>query len=282
MKTSLSNILLIATASAALVIGCEHPTSHYKTMKCKPSCQKSSDGCPASYSCPTLKNPAADKCYWAGKEYSIGDDIPSNETYGGCIAAVSCIDTFESGEARFIYASIDCPEFFQRIPGHCIRQYNPRSCCSRNVVCNETDIQQLATCTIGGKTYKEGQQMEIPNQPCKSCICAPGFDENHIDDNPNCYEAQCFFEIYDEEKVYGGGIPVYSEANFCCPIFWRLPEPTDTAVRGNQASSTSQQCQYGNLTLNVGDSLEPFSDATGVYYCECAIPPLAHCIVAFV
>lgn len=47
-------------------------------------------------------------------------------------------------------------------------------------------------------------------------------------------------------------------------------------VRGSSSGSQGQ-CKFGELTLNVGDSLEPLQDPQGTHQCECAIPPLVHC-----
>ncbi|XP_055608838.1 uncharacterized protein LOC129756105 isoform X2 [Uranotaenia lowii] len=273
-------LLLIVVAE--LSWACDHPIGHYTSMGCEPSCRRTPTGCPASYKCPHLTNPAAGMCYLGGKTYSIGDYIPEEETLSGCIAGAFCEKSFENPAAtQVIYAVFDCAEFFMPpLNQTCVRQYKTKSCCSSGQVCGDA-VQQLATCTLGGQVFMEGQRMEIPGNPCKSCICAPGFDENKIESNPNCYETRCFFEIYDTQRVYGGAIPVYMDYNRCCPSSWRMPEATDKVVKGLPYCNVdaTMTCKYGNLTLDVGDSLEPFSFEGGVYDCKCAVPPLMHCMV---
>ncbi|XP_055629549.1 uncharacterized protein LOC129770622 [Toxorhynchites rutilus septentrionalis] len=270
MKGSFLPLLLAYFATTGLA--CQQPTRHYISMGCTPSEQKDEEGCPLSYDCPNLKNRQNDKCYLYGKTYSFGDSVPMEETSSSCIAGLGCIP--DGLNSRFIYAHIDCAEFFRPYKPDCVRQYAPNKCCSSGEVCGEVR-DKLAKCTVGGHTYYEGERMPVPDNPCKSCICSGSYDKHKFNCKEHCYETKCTFEIYNKDKLFQGAVPVYKDG-VCCPWSWRLPADTDKLVKGAN-SNPELQCKYGKLTLNVGDSLEPFSDTDGTVKCSCAIPPLVHC-----
>lgn len=130
------------------------------------------------------------------------------------------LSVIEGKPAAFIYAHIDCAEFFRPREPDCVYQFKPSTCCSSGKVCGD-DKKKLATCIIGGKSFREGERMLIPDKPCQTCICSAGFDLTKTGKNANCYESRCSFEIHDVDQLYGGGAPVYKDGS-CCPWFWRL------------------------------------------------------------
>ncbi|XP_055608836.1 uncharacterized protein LOC129756104 [Uranotaenia lowii] len=285
MKMNVFLPLLLA-AAMHLAMGCDKPIKHYEALGCSPSCRRISKGCPASFTCPHLDNPAADKCYFLGKAYSPGDEVPfelllDEETNGLCYDAASCLITYDTPNITIAMGSTGCNSIGQ-IPVFplpvCVSQYKTDSCCPVKKVC-DSDIADLATCTLAGQDYKEGEKMPVPGNPCKKCICTPGFDETQIDGNPNCFERKCLHEVSDGQPAYYGAIPVY-RTNECCPVTWRMPKPTDRVVKGRPycSADATMICKYGNLTLDAGDSLEPFSENGKMYDCKCAVPPLMHCI----
>lgn len=267
-----SPVFLAVACCVTAALACNQPIRHYISMGCTPSGQRDAQGCPTCYDCPNIVNRKADKCYLFGKTYAIGDKVPDVETSPICTAVVSCIEDVDKS-ARFIYAQVDCAEFFRPWKEGCIRQYSAGQCCSSGEVCGD-DKNKLAQCSLGGHTYYEGERMQVPGNSCKSCYCGAGFDEKNLDGSANCVEQQCSFEIYAVEKLQAGAAPVYKDG-VCCPWDWRMPTESAKIIRGS--SSSQGQCKFGNLTLNVGDSLEPLQDPQGFHKCECAIPPLMQC-----
>lgn len=126
----------------------------------------------------------------------------------------------EDKSAKFIYAHVDCAEFFRPWKEGCIRQYAAGRCCSTGEVCGE-DKDKLTKCNLGGHTYYEGEKMQIPGDPCRSCYCDAGFDEKNLEGSSSCVEQKCSFEIYAVEKLQAGAAPVYKDG-ICCPWDWRM------------------------------------------------------------
>ncbi|XP_055533975.1 uncharacterized protein LOC129723662 [Wyeomyia smithii] len=271
---SRSFVLLLAIAGLASALsGCDQPTKHYTTMGCTPSDEQNARGCPVSYNCPSLTNRQSGKCYLFGKVYGLNDHVPDGETASTCVANVNCISDGRSG-AHFVYAHKDCADFLQPRIENCVRQYELGHCCSTGDVCDD-DRNKLSKCTLAGHSYYEGERIIIPGNPCRHCICAAGFDENNLSNYGNCVEQKCTFELVG--KLNGGAIPVYRDGT-CCPWEWRLPVSTDKLVKSDIAvDDPNLQCKYGDITMHVGESLEPITTSAGTLKCSCAIPPLAHC-----
>uniref|UniRef100_A0A8D8HIM7 (northern house mosquito) hypothetical protein n=1 Tax=Culex pipiens TaxID=7175 RepID=A0A8D8HIM7_CULPI len=263
--------LLVITCCAGAALACNQPIRHYISMGCTPSAQRNAEGCPVSYDCPNVVGRRSDKCYLFGKSYAIGEKVPDDETSSICTALVNCVEDVDKS-AKFIYAHVDCAEFFRPWKEGCIRQYAAGRCCSTGEVC-DADKDKLAKCSLGGQTYYEGEKMQVPGDPCRSCYCDAGFNEKNLEGS--CVEQKCSFEIYAVDKLQAGAAPVYKDG-ICCPWDWRTPSESAKIVRGSSSGSQGQ-CKFGDLTLNVGDSLEPLQDPQGTHQCECAIPPLVHC-----
>ncbi|XP_021708674.1 uncharacterized protein LOC5570374 [Aedes aegypti] len=271
------SFVLISLASIiSFILACDHPTKHYSSMGCTPNALDPETGCPLSYNCPNLSNRQDNQCHLNGKTYNIGETVPSEETSSSCIALASCNRIVENQPSKFIYAHIDCAEFFRpRKPG-CVLQYKPASCCSSKEVCGKNKTR-LVTCTIGETTFYEGERMQIPGKPCQTCICTADFNLAQTDSNEYCYEDKCSFEIFADEKLYGGAAPVFKQG-FCCPWTWRMPKVTDKlALSSKVVDKSDQKCVYGSLTLEIGEFLEPINENGDVVNCKCAIPPLVHC-----
>ncbi|XP_055608753.1 uncharacterized protein LOC129756026 [Uranotaenia lowii] len=258
--------------------GCNVPTQHYKTMNCNPVGTKSTSGCPVRYDCPALTNRDNSKCYFNGKIYELNEQVPHNESAQLCSALCYC----RSGNpfAQFRCTHIDCPEFFQKFDHeNCIRKYQSKSCCAAGKVCGK-ERQELSKCTMDGEEYLEWEKMRPANNKCRTCICHKNYKESNIENDPNCYDTICGFELFYAKQVYGGAAPVYYEDR-CCPWEWRMPRETDKVIGTGKSAGAPQdpkmQCKYGNLTLNIGDKLETEITDQFTVQCSCEIPPLVQC-----
>nr|XP_029712883.1 uncharacterized protein LOC115257437 [Aedes albopictus] len=274
-----SFVLLTLASTFSYLLACDHPTKHYTSMGCTPNKGLNpTTGCPLSYNCTNLSSRQDDKCYLYGKTYDVGETVSPEETSSFCIALVSCNRINEYQLPKFIYAHIDCAEFFRPRKPDCVLQYQPADCCSSKELCGNNRTQ-LATCTIGDQTFYEGERMQIPDKPCRTCICSADFNPAQTDDNKYCYENKCSFEIFADEKLYAGAAPVY-KPDYCCPWTWRLPKDTDKLEANPKfAGKLDEKCIYGDLTLGIGQALEPINENGDVVNCKCAVPPLVHCIM---
>ncbi|XP_055538751.1 uncharacterized protein LOC129726124 [Wyeomyia smithii] len=179
--------------------------------------------------------------------------------------------------ASFAVPAQDCPEHIPDHSENCVLQYKLDQCCSTGHVCGD-DRNKLIRCNLAGSSYYEEEEIEIPGDPCRYCICAAGFDKNHLSNYENCLEVTCQFELYG--KLDRGAIPVYLDGS-CCSEEWRLPNSADKLVKSAVAvDNPTLQCKYGDITMNVGDSLEPITTSVETYQWRCAIHPPAHCKIA--
>lgn len=269
---------IVVLCSAVAVLGCDVPLVHYKTMKCTPVGSRP-DGCPERYDCPSLTAHDNDKCYFNGKTYDIDQRVPDTEVLQFC--SVLCYCRSANPFAKFRCAHVDCPEFFQRFDyDNCLRQYERQGCCASGKVCGAAR-DRLATCELENEIYKEGQRMRFKDNKCRTCICSASFNRNATETDPNCYETVCGFELFGEKHLYGGAIPVYKQ-DACCPWEWRTPKETDSVVKGDgkPATDPNLQCKYGNLTLDVGDTLNIQQNAEDrKMSCSCQVPPLMQCVL---
>lgn len=268
--------LALFAGLVAITLGCNVPTKHYSTLKCKPIYKKGSE-CPERFDCPSITNHDNSKCYFNGDTYALTEQVPNEKVAPFCSALCYC----RSGSpfAQFRCTHVDCAEFFHRFDyDNCIRTYKPNRCCSSGKVCGE-EKKKLATCTVDGDEYLAGQRMHPNANKCLTCICHEGFNEANIGSDPNCYETTCGFELFYAKQAYGGAAPAYYEDR-CCPWEWRMPKDTDKLIKGSSKNTDKQlQCQYGQLVMNVGDRLETEVTDQYTYECSCQIPPLAQCVM---
>lgn len=147
-------------------------------------------------------------------------------------------------------------------------------------------IKSLATCDVGGKIYYEGQQIDTGHS-CFSCLCGKDYEDKPFEENKDCQPINCNMELHYSINLLSGCIPVYFKDHSCCPIDWRCPSEYSkviiadpTSINSNPAEGvSSQKCTFGELSMNVGDSLSPWtSDYDNCTTCTCTTPPYAHCI----
>ncbi|XP_053681389.1 uncharacterized protein LOC128732243 [Anopheles nili] len=277
---ALKLLAVVTVCGVVGVFGCDQPLGHYKTMGCTPI-GKLATGCPERYECPSITAHDNTKCYFNGKTYEITQQVPDAEVAPFC--STNCYCRSANPFAKFRCIHVGCPDFLQRFDHeNCLKQYKPNSCCYTGKVCGE-DRQKLATCELEKEIYREGQRMYFKENKCRSCICTAGFNANATDTDPNCFDTPCGFELFEEKHVYGGGIPVYKKDR-CCPWEWRLPQASDSIVKGTAGKASTdplRQCKYGKLTLDVGDSLniQQGTAEAQKMTCSCAVPPLVHCVL---
>uniref|UniRef100_A0A182WDG5 VWFC domain-containing protein n=1 Tax=Anopheles minimus TaxID=112268 RepID=A0A182WDG5_9DIPT len=267
---------------------CPVPTKHYTTLGCEPSEELNLQGCPRWFNCSTLEHRASDKCYLYGQTYKLHAHVPDKKVKSSCLALCTCQMNARRRVAEFHCAHIDCPEFSSPHRAGCVPQYRASDCCASRQACGVRRTN-LPNCTIGSVSYYEGERMQIPNDPCLTCICTQHFNESDLPAQAKCYTNECAFELISPSVLANGAAPVYY-GNRCCPWEWRPPKPEDRISRSKKTllkdsdgitidTEIEQRCTYGNLTLRVGESLIPEVTSVGIYECFCAIPPMVHCFL---
>lgn len=246
-----------------------------------------------SFDCEPVESRDPKKCYFQGKVLDVGDAVDDSLLGGSCSGACHCVDK------KFNCAQINCPENFGPRPElGCVRQYSNDKCCSTGTVCGEFLIQpigiviellfswnlladeakKLVSCDFEGKTYKEGERMQPQDHKCHKCICTKDFDGSKpVDENKDCVKISCNIELLEAESVRDGCIPSYHKDS-CCPYSWRCPSKYDAIIPGNHdepKDPKSPKCKFGNLSLEIGDSLS--ADDSSCSKCACNNPPMADC-----
>ncbi|XP_049775954.1 uncharacterized protein LOC126163086 [Schistocerca cancellata] len=251
----------------------------YEELGCVRS-DGSSECCPTRYNCSSLLSLEKTKCHYRGKAYDPGTQI-QQEIKSICTPSCACLgdlDGIFSGEATFHCAHIDCPEYFGSEPVHpgCFRTYSVDQCCSTGQYCGSgtEGRQDVAECVYNGKTYLEGQHMEVPESDCLSCVCQQGF--NGTLDGPWCRKFSCDFTLGHRPSELASCAPVFWRTRKCCPISWHCPSANDTLVRGSESpTENGEQCTFGDHRLNIGDELR--TGSSPCVKCKCDIPPFITC-----
>lgn len=143
------------------------------------------------------------------------------------------------------------------------------------------EVETLAKCEFDGRIYFEGELME--SNSCYSCICCEGFEDKPVEENKHCRKVECAMEIHYYEKMITGCIPIYFQTHDCCPLDWRCPDDSTFIIPSNgtlevESAKSNLKCSFGNLTLNLGDSLSPEDESDDCTLCVCEVPPHPTCI----
>lgn len=122
----------------------------------------------------------------------------------------------------------------------------------------------------------------MESNSCYSCICGEGFEEKPVEENKHCRKVECAMEIHYYEKMMSGCIPIYFQTDDCCPLEWRCPDDSTTVIPKETIAfdekNSDLTCSFGNLTMNLGDSLSPEIDSDDCTTCKCELPPHPTCI----
>lgn len=73
-------------------------------------------------------------------------------------------------------------------------------------------------CIVEGKEYHEGQIIFPEKEDAYQCICATGFDNSTIGNNPHCEPIDCALTPSWNNNIQMGCTPVYFDHS--CPFDW--------------------------------------------------------------
>lgn len=77
----------------------------------------------------------------------------------------------------------------------------------------------IATCEIEGKTYKEGEKFYL-KESCDVCVCDKGFKK----EAPFCKPVKCSLEALRAQELADHAAAVYLKGDTCCPSTWIIGE----------------------------------------------------------
>ncbi|XP_044021319.1 uncharacterized protein LOC122861174 isoform X2 [Aphidius gifuensis] len=252
---------------------CPGPLAYYKALDCKPIYQQTGDCCAYKYDCDHLKNQKNDKCYVNGHEYNIGDKL-KDEDANPCDIGCSC-RVGHDGIATFNCAVVDC--FHGPIKPGCYLKNSPLNCCPGEEVCRKSSTM----------IYKDGEYFQIDDND-KNCVCQPEYKGENIE--PFCASPKrpyCDPQFRHAGDVKNNCVPVYystQSPQSSCSVFSRCQNKNDTIIKNKQPkentgdNSNDLKCNFGNMTLDLGDSLNQATDYNSVCVkCICEIPPVLTC-----
>jgi len=270
-------VIGIAVASVHGECGpCPDIPKHYEEIGCKAVKENESDCCPARYECPNVKEFDKSKCNYKGKSYAVGDQV--SDGLPTCTASCTC--TGADPAVGFNCAYNECPEVSQPPKPECALQFTIDSCCSTKTICDAEEIKKLPRCYVDGREYVEGNLIYPQNEPCYKCLCNDKYDNSTSPaKNPFCKRVDCGITLLQLNNLQEGCVPVYFNDNFCCPLEFRCPNTKDSVLpragkAAEKAASPAETCTYGDLVLNVGESVKTDDECLE---CSCQLPPMAQC-----
>ncbi|XP_066603045.1 uncharacterized protein [Prorops nasuta] len=261
---------------------CGGPVKYYESLGCSPVYKNPGDCCPVKYNCDHLKARDPNKCYVNGKAYSMGEELKV-EDRAPCDMGCTCQNSYlDRGAMSFICAIVDC--FDEASPG-CYRKHNPDECCGGPQVCPDSP-DQIPTCVVNGKTYKDGDYFEHPVDE-RSCYCGPDFSMEKIDQFcKHANRSYCDPEFNHRSAVQGHCAPVYyyeQSLLSSCNIAYRCQSPKDKIINVSKSTNPEDdteemKCRYGDMLLKRGEELNQAVNYDSVCVrCRCDVPPLLSC-----
>ncbi|XP_057320391.1 uncharacterized protein LOC130664472 isoform X1 [Microplitis mediator] len=255
---------------------CPGPLNYYQDLKCIPVYKLPEDCCPYKYNCDHLDQRSTTKCYINGHEYEIGEHL-RDEDKNPC--SKGCFCSSRRGIASFTCAIVDC---FSRSDPNCYLPRNATQCCPGKQVCVERQ-EDIVTCEVDGKSYKDGENFSPAAEPHKNCYCGPGYTGENI--APFCVTLvdTCRTELNHAHEVHNNCAPVYykpESLNDGCPIEYRCQNKRDQVIKKNPASESNSDvtCKFGDLTMNYGDELNQATGYNSVCVkCTCEVGPIPSC-----
>ncbi|XP_025269544.1 kielin/chordin-like protein [Camponotus floridanus] len=262
---------------------CPGPLAYYEALGCKPVYEKENDCCATKYNCNHLKERSKTKCYVNGKEYEIGESL-KEEDANPCDIACTCTSGYD-GIAAFNCAVVDC--WFGLVHPGCYRKRSPLSCCPLEQICQSPE--ERPTCNVNGKIYKDGEYFNVESDPDLNCICQEGYKGENVE--PFCAKHKrpyCSPDFRDASNIFNKCAPVYYSSQppqTSCSVFSRCQNANDTIIHnednGKSANKTSNDdhvCDFGNMTMHLGDELNQATDYSSVCVkCVCEVPPVPTC-----
>ncbi|EFN76038.1 hypothetical protein EAI_16141, partial [Harpegnathos saltator] len=149
--------------------------------------------------------------------------------------------------------------------------------------------EDVATCVVNGKTYKDGEYFTVEEDPEMTCICQPGYEGKNIE--PFCAKpkrSSCNVGFHDTQSIHQHCAPVYYNSQSPqtdCNLSTRCQNANDTVIHNNHDDLKSAEtpdddnvCLFGNLKMHLGDELNQGTDYSSVCVkCVCEVPPIPTC-----
>ncbi|XP_076643955.1 uncharacterized protein LOC143354093 [Halictus rubicundus] len=279
--------LLVACCAAREICDkskCPGPLRYYTELECKPIYKNPEDCCAEAFDCSHLEKLSKNKCYINGREYSIGEKL-KDEDANPCDIGCTCREGYEGRAATFVCAQIDCPFFPPQENCHIRQSFD--KCCPSTPVCLK-EGEKRATCEVDGIVYYDGESFTPKSDPDLNCHCLPEYKGENVEPfckKPNHGYCSPLFRNADEihEKcapVFYAGQNVQKDCSYAS----RCADNNDSVVHNHDGKSVteideSKVCQFGNLTMHIGDTLNEGNTFESVCTkCKCEVPPIPTCM----
>ncbi|XP_043506345.1 putative epidermal cell surface receptor isoform X2 [Frieseomelitta varia] len=256
---------------------CPGPLRHYKGLGCTPIYANPNDCCAKAYECSHLDNLSPNKCYVNGHEYNIGQMLKPEDS-NRCDLNCTCTH-YDDG------AGFNCSGVEYCLQEQSCLERKMRGLCCRDPTCDLTEIEKQV-CNVDGEVYQGGETFSPKSNPKLECYCMPGYTGENIE--PFCEELKretCSPLFEQAAQIRQKCAPVYyfQDPHDSCAFVYRCPVESDIVVQKERVTSDSKKgnktCQYGNLTLNIGDELNQVQ--TDIFSanvkCVCEVPPIVTC-----
>ncbi|XP_011870035.1 PREDICTED: uncharacterized protein LOC105563235 [Vollenhovia emeryi] len=279
---------IIAVVLINRVTSCAGPLKYYEDLGCTPVYRKGEENpCAIRYNCNHMYRRFPHKCYINGREHGIDEflkPIDANVCDNMCtckypreypteIAAFECIDIKSL-----------CPK--KRVIRGCYLIHDPSKCCGDpKEICPETP-EDRGICIVDGQEYEYGDYFRVKADPRLTCVCKPGYEGKNVP--PFCHRANhsvCDHPAFSHEPYfYRKCAPVFTSEQINpdrCFVRVKCQKAFDKVVRINfnpldeEWYDERNVCQFGNLRMQIGDSLEQLD--SDCVKCTCEVPPVPTC-----
>ncbi|KAH0539215.1 hypothetical protein KQX54_002247 [Cotesia glomerata] len=262
---------------------CPGPIKYYEDIKCTPVYNSPEDCCPYKYNCDHLQARSPKKCYVNNHEYEIRDRLRSEDA-NPCSKSCFCSD--RRAIATFTCAIVDCFTGPSK-NSNCYRRRQASRCCPGEEVCPEK-AEDIPTCEVDGKIYKDAEYFRPASEPHKICYCGPGYIGENVE--PFCITPVdiCRTELQYAHQIISNCSPVYYNPldhynpevlHTECPIDYKCQDEKDTIIKKNsEVSDPDKTCKFGNLVLNYGDEIRQPTGSSVCMKCVCDVGPTVTCL----
>ncbi|XP_011156600.1 uncharacterized protein LOC105193732 [Solenopsis invicta] len=266
---------------------CPGPVSYYEALECTPVYNQGSNSCANEYLCDHIETRSSDKCYINGHEYNLYHYLNNEDAYLVCDAMCTCEPGHNRDEiAAFECFDEDCPTVIAK--DDCYLWNDPFKCCGdpQNICSEEWETRYK--CNVNGKIYLEGEYFYVDQESDLTCVCQSGYKGNNIP--PFCVRTNhtacahpAFSHINHLKKKCA---PIYFYDEFSkkkCYMNMICQNADDVVIPKSEFGSSDtlergSKCQFGNLTMQVGDKLKRSTQySTICIACICEVPPVLTC-----
>ncbi|XP_018313792.1 uncharacterized protein [Mycetomoellerius zeteki] len=262
---------------------CLGPLTYYKDLGCTPI-YDDEDNCPKRFNCNHIKQRSRDKCYINGRTYNPNQFLNSKDSN---VCDVSCICKLSLSKNQI--AAFHCVDHFKcteiEVKDSCYIRQNPTTCCKNLTEICPVRMEDIPVCDVNGHMYRDGEYFVVNEEPDLICICQPEYKGKNIP--PFCIKPKhspCLHPAFSHNDYFRRNCaPVFNdhaEKNTCYKTML-CHVPDDVVIPSRLPfimDNYANMCIFGNLLMQIGDRLQPFSEYINCVDCICEVPPVLTCV----